>query len=107
MEVFLLISFLVISILLVIYGLKDKNIVGFFLGACFTISIIWIVEITDRILYKDERKLTPIEVYRGNTTLEITYCDSIPVDSVVVWKNKNEEVMFRTTQAAKSNINQE
>lgn len=28
------------------------------------------------------------DVYKGNTTLEITYKDSIPIDSVVVWKNK-------------------
>ena len=28
-----------------------------------------------------------IEVYRGNTTLEITYKDGIPVDSVVVYKS--------------------
>ena len=27
-----------------------------------------------------------INVYRGNTTLEITYKDGIPVDSTVVWK---------------------
>lgn len=27
-----------------------------------------------------------IEVYQGKTTLEITYRDSIPVDSVVVYK---------------------
>lgn len=27
-----------------------------------------------------------IDVYRGRTTLEITYKDSIPVDSVVVFK---------------------
>ena len=27
-----------------------------------------------------------IDVYRGNTTLEITYRDSIPVDTVVVFK---------------------
>ena len=27
-----------------------------------------------------------IEVYQGKTTLEITYKDSIPVDSVVVYK---------------------
>lgn len=32
--------------------------------------------------------ISPIEVYRGNTTLEITYRDSIPVDSIVVLKNK-------------------
>lgn len=27
-----------------------------------------------------------IDVYRGKTTLEITYKDSIPIDSVVVFK---------------------
>ena len=27
-----------------------------------------------------------INVYRGNTTLEITYKNGIPVDSTVVWK---------------------
>lgn len=27
-----------------------------------------------------------IDVYRGNTTLEITYRDSIPIDSIVVFK---------------------
>lgn len=27
-----------------------------------------------------------IDVYRGNTTLQITYQDTIPIDSVVVWK---------------------
>lgn len=27
-----------------------------------------------------------INVYRGNTTLEITYKSGIPIDSTVVWK---------------------
>ena len=31
-----------------------------------------------------------IEVYRGNTTLEITYRDSIPVDSIVVFKPRKK-----------------
>lgn len=30
--------------------------------------------------------IIPIDVYRGKTTLEITYRDSIAIDSVVVWK---------------------
>ena len=34
------------------------------------------------------RKPRAIDVYQGNTTLEITYKDSIPIDSVVVWKDK-------------------
>lgn len=31
-----------------------------------------------------------IEVYQGKTTLEITYKDGIPVDSVVVFKDKKK-----------------
>lgn len=27
-----------------------------------------------------------LDVYQGKTTLEITYKDNIPVDSIVVWK---------------------
>ena len=33
-------------------------------------------------------KPKPIDVYRGDTTLEITYKDNVPVDSVVIWKGK-------------------
>ena len=29
---------------------------------------------------------TAIDVYKGKTTLEITYKDKVPVDSTVVWK---------------------
>ena len=31
---------------------------------------------------------TSLDVYQGKTTLEITYKDGIPIDSVVVFKNK-------------------
>ena len=34
------------------------------------------------------RKPKAIDVYKGNATLEITYKDNVPIDSVVVWKNK-------------------
>lgn len=30
---------------------------------------------------------TAIDVYKGKTTLEITYKDGVPIDSTVVWKN--------------------
>lgn len=33
-------------------------------------------------------KPKPIDVYRGNTTLEITYKNNVPIDTVVVWKGK-------------------
>lgn len=36
--------------------------------------------------YKKETTPQAIDVYRGKTTLEITYKDTIPIDSVVVFK---------------------
>lgn len=30
--------------------------------------------------------ISPMDVYRGKTNLEITYKDSVAIDSVVVWK---------------------
>lgn len=35
-------------------------------------------------------KPTAIDVYQGKTTLEITYKDGIPIDSVVVFKNDKQ-----------------
>ena len=35
-------------------------------------------------------KPSAMDVYQGNTTLEITYKDSIPIDSVVVFKDKEK-----------------
>lgn len=31
---------------------------------------------------------TPIDVYNGNTTLEITYKDGVAIDSIIVFKDK-------------------
>ena len=36
----------------------------------------------------DKSVPTAMDVYRGNTTLEIIYRDGVPVDSVVVFKQK-------------------
>ena len=36
----------------------------------------------------DENTPKAIDVYRGNTTLKISYVDSVATDSVVVFKNK-------------------
>ena len=33
---------------------------------------------------------TAMDVYQGKTTLEITYKNGVPVDSVVVWKGGKE-----------------
>ena len=39
-----------------------------------------------------EKKPSAIDVYQGKTTLEITYKDSVAVDSVVVFKNKEKQL---------------
>jgi hypothetical protein len=31
---------------------------------------------------------TPIDVYRGKTTLKISYVDTIPQDTLVIWKTE-------------------
>ncbi len=37
-----------------------------------------------------EDKPTALDVYQGRTTLEITYRDSVPTDSIVIFKNNNK-----------------
>lgn len=36
--------------------------------------------------YVQQHRPKPIDVYRGKTTLEITYRDSVAIDSTVVYK---------------------
>lgn len=40
------------------------------------------------LMFSHLSKPKPIDVYRGNTALEITYKDNVPIDSVVIWKGK-------------------
>lgn len=76
----------ILSILLLFIAILLKNndndnadiVCGCFLGLLLSIFIILLIE----------KPVPAIEVYRGNTTLEITYQDSVPIDSVVVYKNK-------------------
>lgn len=56
--------------------------------SCFFIIMISSVLTGALIDYNSKNNPTALDVYQGNTTLEITYRDSIPVDSVVVWKNE-------------------
>ena len=77
---------LIVFILSATLGIIDSNkkmtevcfeILKYSVVALFTTCVCGIIKIS-----------TPqaIDVYRGRTTLEITYKDSIPIDSVVVFK---------------------
>ena len=41
-------------------------------------------------MHQESCKPTAMDVYQGKTTLEITYKDGVPVDSVVVFKDKEK-----------------
>lgn len=49
----------------------------FILGGLFFIAILNSTE---------SKQPKPIDVYRGKTTLKISYVDSIPQDTLVIWK---------------------
>lgn len=59
---------------------KNTFFSGFFLGMLTLYAIIILV------LFLRPIEPTAMEVYRGKTTLEITYRDGVPIDSVVVYK---------------------
>lgn len=51
------------------------------MAALFIIIIVSIIGVNHAISTP-----TALDVYRGKTTLQITYKDSVPIDSVVVFK---------------------
>lgn len=53
-----------------------------------TVSFCIITFISCIAMIKFGRTPKAIDVYQGKTTLEITYRDNVPIDSVVVFKNK-------------------
>ena len=70
-----------------IWNVCSKNTVNKEIS-CFCIAIISALltgVLTD---YNSKDEPTPLDVYMGRTTLEITYIDSIPIDSVVVFKKE-------------------
>jgi hypothetical protein len=54
--------------------------------ALFTTITIALACISIALVY-EYGKIDPIEVYRGNTQLDIIYRNNTPIDSIVVWKN--------------------
>ena len=43
--------------------------------------------------YESRNIPTAMDVYQGKTTLEITYRDTIPIDSVVIFKDEFKKAM--------------
>ena len=58
--------------------------VGIFIGVVITIFIIIEICLVSRIIEKP--KPSALDVYRGNTELEIKSVNGIPIDTVVIFK---------------------
>lgn len=68
---------------------RNNNALVWFNILSFIFSIFGILLLCEyRINIKYRSKPNAIDVYRGKTTLQVTYQDSVAVDSVVVFKNK-------------------
>lgn len=59
--------------------LGDKFLI--FVLSVYSLLVLWS-------LFSYLKEPRAIDVYKGNTTLEITYKDGVPVDSTVVWKSR-------------------
>ena len=62
---------------------KDYRFISALLLVISTVILIGLIS-----SYESRNIPTAMDVYQGKTTLEITYRDSIPVDSVVVFKDE-------------------
>lgn len=85
--------FIGIIFLLIIIGSHLAECSEHKLAASATLSIIFIIILSVGITiagismeYGD--KPAAIDVYRGNTELEVTYIEGVPVDSIVIYKTK-------------------
>ena len=77
------------GLIMIIIGLiclfEDKNDWAFLLGVLGAY-----LSSGGIMMLQESYKPTAIDVYKGKTTLEITYKDGIPVDSIVVFKDKEK-----------------
>ena len=57
---------------------------GVFIGVVITMSVVLELCLISNIIEK--QKPSALDVYRGNTELEVTYVNGTPIDTIVVFK---------------------
>ena len=67
--------------------MKEPNGLNIIEIICFFLTM-YAIGILTGILVYSQLSIRPMDVYRGKTTLEITYRDSVAIDSTVVYKAK-------------------
>lgn len=75
----------ILSIIWAVLAILPEEYVRIKLAYCIISVLIFILSVLCIVVYY-ENKPTAMDVYRGKTTLEITYRDKVPVDTVVVLK---------------------
>lgn len=84
---FAVLLFICIIVFIAITVVKHIDIShGFYLAICGIFAFISV----DEMIKLENPKPAAIDVYRDKTTLEVTYRDSVAIDSVVVFKNENQ-----------------
>ena len=80
-----IIAFALLYVISFIWNISANYKLDKFLSA-FILTILAMMLVALISSYENRNTPTALNVYQGKTTLEITYRDSIPVDSVVVFK---------------------
>lgn len=85
-----LIVFIMLCLILIVVAVViDSSTIGLYASAGLLIFFVSFVVIGVTLgICTQSYEPTALDVYRGKTTLEITYRDSVAVDSVVVYKSR-------------------
>ena len=84
----LLVFFFFLVWLIYEFQKKSDEVIPF--TALGAITIICLIAVLGIIQEHISPSITPIDVYRDKTTLEITYRDGFAIDSAVVWKEEGK-----------------
>ena len=87
MELFIILVLTIIDLLLfliIVVNLENEELSAKFLICASVLYPVLVLFLLISYMGKPQA----IDVYKGKTTLEITYRDKVPIDSTVVWKSK-------------------
>ena len=86
MELFIILVLTIIDLILImiVLGVKNEELAPKLLICASVLYPVLVLFL----LTSYTTKPRAIDVYKGKTTLEITYKDKVPIDSTVVWKSK-------------------
>lgn len=87
----IIVGILILVLIILIGYIRDRCDesfdAGVFIGA--VIMILMVIEICLIEIIKEKPTPSALDVYRGNTELEITSVNGVPTDTVVVFKTNN------------------